>query len=123
MMLAWCLILAVTLVSTVLLMIFGEYLAILTETQVYFQTSRTMVLFLSNTFNIFHALITPLIFNSFNKNYYPYVFVSTAAVAFASVGRYLTADQYWPSFIMATIIAIAHIPIISAPYGLLKLFP
>lgn len=49
--------------------------------------------------------------------------VSTCMIGLASIGRYFAADDYYSALLMAIIIAIAHIPIISAPYGLLKLFP
>lgn len=82
-----------------------------------------MVLLLSNSFNIFYIIISPLIFHVFNRQYFWFVTVSTAMVGLASIGRYFAADEYYSALLMATIIAIAHIPIISAPYGLLKLFP
>lgn len=81
------------------------------------------MLLLSNSFNIFYILISPLMFNYFNKNYFPCVVFSTLATGVASVGRYLAGTNYTIALIMTIVIAIAHIPIITAPYGLLKLFP
>jgi hypothetical protein len=82
-----------------------------------------MILLLSNSFNIFYILISPFLFNSLNRHYFNYVLVSTAAIGIASIGRYYAGTDYVIALLMAAIIAIAHIPIISAPYGLLKLFP
>jgi hypothetical protein len=48
---------------------------------------------------------------------------STLLIGAAAIGRYLAATNYELALLMAIIVAIAHIPIISAPYGLLKLFP
>ena len=40
-----------------------------------------------------------------------------------SIGRYFAGENYEIALLMTIIVAIAHIPIITAPYGLLKLFP
>jgi hypothetical protein len=82
-----------------------------------------MVLLFSNAFNIFYILISPLLFDSFNKHYFRYVLFSTVAVGIAAIGRYFAGNNYYLALFMTSIIAIAHIPIITAPYGLLKLFP
>lgn len=38
------------------------------------------------------------------------------------MGRYLCADDYKSALIMSSLVAVGHIPIITAPYGLLDLF-
>lgn len=81
------------------------------------------MLLLSNSFNIFYIIISPLIFHIFNRQYFWFVMASTLMVGLASIGRYFAADHYSSALVLAIVIAIAHIPIISAPYGLLKLFP
>lgn len=48
--------------------------------------------------------------------------VAVIATAVGAVGRYLLAPNYTASLIMSFLVAIAHVPIITAPYGLLKLF-
>lgn len=48
-----------------------------------------MILLLSNSFNIFYIIISPLIFNLLNKYYVKGVLISTLATAVAAVGRYL----------------------------------
>lgn len=123
MLLAWALILSVTSVSITMLMMIGAFLAILPQAEVFYSTDQTMVLLLSNAFNIFYILISPLLFDSFNKHYLRYVAVSTAAAGVAAVGRYLSGQNYVMALGMTSVVAIAHIPIITAPYGLLKLFP
>lgn len=82
-----------------------------------------MVLLLLNSFCIFYITISPIIFHIFNKHYFWFVIVSTVVTALAFVGRYFAANDYGFSLAMAALLAIAHISIISAPYGLLKLFP
>jgi len=82
-----------------------------------------MVLLLSNAFNIFYVIISPLMFKAFNKHYFPFVVLSTIATGVAAVGRYIAGTNYSLALVMTIIVAIAHIPIITAPYGLLKLFP
>ena len=123
MLLEWALILAVTSVSVTMLMIVGTYLAILPEAMEFYNQSRTMVLLLANIFNIGYVVITPLIFNFFNKNYIKGILIATFATAIAAIGRFLAEENYTLSLIMTAVVAVSHIPIITAPYGLLKLFP
>lgn len=123
MLLAWGLIFSVTLVSVTMLMIVGAYTAIIPEAEEYYQVNRTLVLMFSNVFNIFYVVISPLLFDSFNRHYLRYVTISTIASGVGAVGRYLAGTNYVIALAMTSVIAIAHIPVITAPYGLLKLFP
>jgi hypothetical protein len=123
MILEWGLILSVTSVSVTMLMIVGEFIAILSETQEYYGVSRNMVVLLMSIFNIGYVVITPLIFNLFNKYYIKGVLIATIATGAAAIGRYLAQENYTASIVMTSIVAVAHIPIITAPYNLLKLFP
>ena len=123
MLLEWGLILSVTSVSVTMLMIVSTFFAILDEAQEFYSVDRTMILLLSNSFNIFYIIISPPMFKKFNKHYFPFVIASTLATGIAAVGRYLAGTNYFLALLMTIIIAIAHIPIITAPYGLLKLFP
>jgi hypothetical protein len=123
MLLAWCLIFSVTLVSVTMLMIIGAFLAILPQAEEYYQTNQTMVLLLSNSFNIFYIVVSPLLFDSFSKHYLRYLIISTIAAGIGAIGRYMAGENYTLALLMTSVIAIAHIPIITAPYGLLKLFP
>lgn len=123
MILEWGLILSVTSVSVTMLMMIGTYIAILDEAQSFYSVDRTNILLLINIFNIGYIFITPFIFNIFNKYYVSGILISTVATGIAAVGRYLAEQDYTLSLIMTTIVAVAHIPIITAPYGLLKLFP
>ena len=70
-------------------MIIGTYLAILPEAEEFYQVSRTKVLLLANIFNIGYIIITPLIFNLFNKHYNKGVLIGTIATGVAATGRYL----------------------------------
>jgi hypothetical protein len=123
MLLAWCLILSVTLVSVTMLMIVGAFLAVLPQAEEYYGTSQSMILLFSNAFNIFYILVSPLFFDSFSRHYLRYLAISTVAAGIGAVGRYLAGQNYAVALGMTSVIAIAHIPIITAPYGLLKLFP
>ena len=80
------------------------------------------MLLLSNSFNIFYLIISPLIFSVLNKYYLPFVRIAVIATAFGAVGRYLFSPNYTIALVMSFLVAIAHVPIITAPYGLLKLF-
>ena len=84
---------------------------------------RASIVLLASIFNIGYILITPFIFNLFQKHYVKGVIISTVATGIAAVGRFVAADNFTLCFIMTAIVAVAHIPIITAPYGLLKLFP
>ena len=123
MILEWGLILSVTSVSVVMLMIVGEFIAILDETEQYYSVSQSKVVLLFSSFNIAYVIITPFIFNAFNKHYVKGVLISTIATGVAAVGRYFAGRDYNMSLLMTAIVAVSHIPIITAPYGLLKLFP
>jgi hypothetical protein len=48
-----------------------------------------MILLLSNCFNIFYIIISPLIFDLLNKYYVNGVLTSTLATGIAAVGRYM----------------------------------
>ena len=123
-MLNWALIISITLVSTTMLMFLSAYLAILEPSIIFFRvSSRSQILLFSNSFNIFYLVISPLIFRKLNKYYLPIVRVAVLATAIGCVGRYLFGRDYLGSLVMSIIVAIAHVPIITAPYGLLKLFP
>jgi len=106
-----------------MLMIIGSYLAILPEAEEFYNVSRTKVLLLANIFNIGYILITPFIFNFFHKHYIKGILIATVATAVGAVGRYVAEENYNLSLAMTSIVAVSHIPIITAPYGLLKLFP
>ena len=122
-MLNWLLIISITLVSTTMLMFLSAYIAILEPSTAYYSVSnRSQILLFSNSFNIFYLLISPLIFRILNKHYLPIVRIATFVTAVGCVGRYLFANNYTGALIMSFLVAIAHVPIITAPYGLLKLF-
>lgn len=123
MLLEWGLILSVTSVSVTMLMMVGTFFAILPEAEEFYGQNRTMILLFSNSFNIFYIIVSPILFRAFNKHYFPFVLFSTFATGLGAVGRYLAGDNYHMALFMTIIVAVAHIPIITAPYGLLKLFP
>lgn len=121
-MLKWLLITAITLVSATLLMFVSAYIAIFAETAAFYQTSVSNVIFLSNTFNIFYLIISPFIFPFLKRRYYIIVQIAIALIAIGCLGRYFAGTNYSSSLIFSILVAIAHVPIITAPYGLLGLF-
>lgn len=121
-MLKWLLITAITLVSATLLMFVSAYIAIFAETAAYYQVSVSKVIFLSNTFNIFYLIISPFIFPFLKRRYYLIVQIAVALIAVGCLGRYFAGTHYDSSLIFSILVAIAHVPIITAPYGLLGLF-
>lgn len=121
-MLKWLLITAITLVSTTLLMFVSAYIAIFAETAAYYQVSVSLVILLSNTFNIFYLVISPFLFPFLKKRYYIIVQIAVVLIAIGCIGRYFSGTFYTASLVFSIIVAIAHVPIITAPYGLLGLF-
>lgn len=122
-MLNWLLIVSITMVSTTMLVFVSAYLAILPETGAYYQKDQSDILLLSNSFNILYLIVTPLIFSSLKKHYSLLVYASIFLTGVGCIGRYLCFDNYSISLVMSILVAIGHIPIITAPYGLLDLFP
>ena len=123
MMLSWLLIISITMVSTTMLAFVSAYIAIIPQIEQYFNRDRTYILLLSNTFNILYLIITPLIFSSLKKRYSILVIISVILTAIGCVGRFMSFNNYVLALIMSSLVAIGHIPIITAPYGLLDLFP
>lgn len=119
----WLLIISITLVSTTMLVFVSAYIAILPETGSYYNHDRSDILMLSNSFNILYLIVTPLIFASLKSHYSLLVYISILFTGIGCIGRYLCFTNYNVALIMSTLVAIGHIPIITAPYGLLDLFP
>jgi hypothetical protein len=120
--LKWLLITSITLVSTALLMFVSAYIAVFKEVGDFYVVSISKIVLLSNTFNISYLLIAPLLFSYLKQKYTFIVQVAVILIAIGSLGRYLSNDSYLPALFCSSIVAIAHIPIITAPYGLLELF-
>ena len=121
-MLNWLLIVSITLVSTSMLIFASTYIAILPETSEYYNQDRSYILLLSNSFNILYLIITPFIFTMLKKKYCFLVIISVILTGIGCVGRYLCKANYTAALIMSSLVAIGHIPIITAPYGLFELF-
>lgn len=110
-------------VSTTMLVFVSAFIAILPEAGAYYNRDRSDILMLSNSFNILYLIVTPVIFASLRKHYSLLVHASILFTGIGCIGRYLCFNNYNASLIMSTFVAIGHIPIITAPYGLLDLFP
>lgn len=121
-MLKWLLITSITLVSTTLLMFISAHYAIYKEASAFYSVSIEKVILLSYSFNIFYLIISPIIFPFLKKNFSIIVKIATILIAIGCVGRYLAAQNYNLALGMSVLVGIAHVPIITAPYGLLALF-
>lgn len=88
----------------------------------YYQTSVSNIVLLSNTFNIFYLIISPILFSWLKKYYSRIVVIASVLVATGCTARYLSGDNYNLALASSILVAISHIPIITAPYGLLGLF-
>ena len=122
-MMEWVLILSVTSVSVTMMMMVGTFLAIIPQTMLYYSVTRTAVVLLASIFNIGYVVMAPFIFFRFNNNYFAGIILATVVTGGAAIGRYLAGPNYMVSLGLTIVVAIAHIMTISAPYGLLKLFP
>ena len=122
-MLNWLLIFSITLVSTAMLIFFTAYEAILHEAGAYYQKDRSLVILLFNCFPIMYLLITPCIFWILKKKYCLLVIISVILNGIGCVGRDFCKRDYTLAIIFSFVVAVGHIPIITAPYGLLSLFP
>jgi hypothetical protein len=120
--LKWLLIISITLVSSTLLMFVAAYIAIFNEAAAYYRVSISKIVLLSNTFNMFYLLITPIIFPWLKKKYSLIVQIAVVLIAIGCLGRYLCLDNYVVALVWSIIVAISHVPVITAPYGLLGLF-
>ncbi len=67
-------------------------------------------------------IVSPIIFSWLKKHYSMIVIIATVCVAIGCVGRYLVGDDYNLALAFSILVAISHVPIITAPYGLLGLF-
>lgn len=88
----------------------------------YYGHSITDVVALSNTFNIAYLIISPLLFPILKRRYFYIVFVSIVLIAIGCFARYSCKSDYNSAYIWSILVAVAHVPIITAPYGLLGLF-
>lgn len=121
-MIKWLLIISITLVSTSMLAFLSTYLSIIQEAQLYFGVDKSDIILLSNTFNICYLIIAPLLFPFVKRYYTKLVIASSILTAIGCVGRYLSFGNYSITLAMSILVAIGHVPIITAPYGLLDLF-
>jgi hypothetical protein len=67
-------------------------------------------------------IISPLLFPWLKKYFSVIVKIATIIVACGCIGRFLVHDNYIGSMFFSVVVGIAHVPIITAPYGLLGLF-
>jgi hypothetical protein len=121
-MLEWLLICSITLVSTTLLMFVSAQYAIYPAAAKYYNVSVEKVILLSYSFNLFYLIISPFIFPFLKKKYSIIVKVATVLMSIGCIGRYMAGQNYDWALAMSVLVGIAHVPIITAPYGLLGMF-
>ena len=121
--LKWLLISSVTLVSTTMILFLAQFLAILDITKDYYDTSIGSILQFSNAFNFFHIILTPLLFKSMEKHYLSFIIGSVLMMGIGLMVRTFAEQDYIMALVGSILVGISHIPIISAPYGMLKMFP
>lgn len=71
---------------------------------------------------MFYLLITPIIFPWLKRRYSIIVQIAVSLIALGCLGRYLCVGSYNAALGWSIVVAIAHVPVITAPYGLLGLF-
>jgi len=103
-------------------MFVAAYIAIFNEAAAYYGVTISKVVLLSNTFNMFYLIITPFIFPWLKKKYTLIVQIAVVLIALGCLGRYLCQGSYNTALVWSILVAISHVPVITAPYGLLGLF-
>ena len=114
---------AISIVSFTMMMFVSAFSSFLDQAAVYYEVSRGDVIFLANSFNICYLVISPFIFSILKKYYLPIVNIAVFATGIGCIGRYLAGTNYNWALFFSLMVGIAHVPIITAPYGLLSLFP
>lgn len=87
--LKWLLIISVTLISTTMLLFLAQFLAILPLSASFYETSIANVLQFSNVFNIFHIILTPLLFKAMEKQYLLFIIGSVLIMGVGLIMRSL----------------------------------
>lgn len=118
----WILIISITMVSATILMFLSAFIAIPNEASVYYGVGKTQLLILYNSFNAAYLIISILLFPFLKRHYIKLVCISSVLITVGCVGRYLAGKNFTLALISTILVAISHVAIISAPYGLLKLF-
>lgn len=120
--LKWFLIIGITGVSASMLMFLSEFIAITSEASGYYGVSESQLLYFYNSFNVCTLIFSPMLFGIIKKYYFQLVFGSIILNFFGVFGRDYAGSNFTLALVMTLLVAVAHVPIISAPYGLLKLF-
>jgi hypothetical protein len=75
-----------------------------------------------NIFNIVYLILAPLIFPLLKRKYLCLVHLSIILVVVGGVARYMCKDAYVAALVWTVLVAIGHVVIVTAPYGLMQLF-
>lgn len=121
-MLNWLLILSITMISASMLMFLSEFISITEQASDYYGITKESLLYFYNSFNLFYLILSPLVFTFVKKYYYEIVCGSVVLNFVGILGRFLAGNNFPLALFMTALVGIAHVPIITAPYGLLKLF-
>ena len=116
----WILISAISMVSLAILMFLGAHLAIFDEATLFYGVaSRSQIVLLSNIFNFSYLAFSPILFSVLKRYYLPIVTTSVICIGIGCTGRYLAGHDYQLALLCTILVGIAHVPIITAPYGIL----
>ena len=122
--LKWMLIVAISMVSLTMLMFVSAFLPFLEQAKTYYHvTKRNDIILLSNSFNICYLVVSPFLFTILKKHFMLLVNIATLATGIGCVGRYFASTDYNWALFFTILVSVAHVPMITAPYGLLSMFP
>lgn len=115
---------AISTVSLTMLMFLSAFLAFLEQAKTYYGVdNRSKIILFANSFNICYLIISPLLFPLLKKYYWALVNISTLVTGIGCLGRYFASTNYNWALFFTMLVGIAHVPMITAPYGLLTMFP
>ena len=120
--LSWTLIIGVTMVSTTMLMFLAQFFAMLQLSSKYYDVSISSILLFAESFNIFHIFLTPFLFRPMENHLTKFIMGSALMMGLGLVIRTAGYNNYTIALLGSLLVSLSHIPIIAAPYGLLKLF-
>jgi hypothetical protein len=118
----WVLVISLGLLSTGISMFISAYNVVERDIATYYSVKKSKISLMSNLFNIVYLLLAPLLFPLIKKKYMCFVHFSIVFVFVGSIGRYLCKDAYVAAMVWTTLVAIANVIIVTAPFGLMPLF-
>jgi hypothetical protein len=118
----WVLIISLGILSTGISMFISAYNVVERDIATYYSVKKSKISLMFNIFNIVYLIIAPLLFPIIKKKYMCFVHFSIIFVFVGSIGRYLCRGAYVAAIVWTTLVAIANVVIVTAPFGLMPLF-